>query len=355
VRRSPVLTEERQRLVRDNIGLVAVPIRRIFGVVRQPSRDREWDDLFQEGCLGLMQAAATFDPASNIAFTTYALMRIQNAVCRAATRAFQTVARAPDQPAKRVPLAHIAAPGRRDAAARDEKIAMVETIGVRLRHKYERAVRRAAEAVARRRAGQGRPTPVLALLMRDRYLVPDEDFRVSLRQIARNSGTAYASAVRADKALAAETRRLLRADPEFRELQRLARSHPEGLETPCNESVDRRLVHASADEMVRAMRAGPAARRARLLDLLEQLTSIGWDDVVRHRLHQMPPAHRERLFHTAESLDEPKTTPRRRKRRRSHNPTRDSTDGSAPRPVRRPNASPGSRRDPRASRCIISE
>lgn len=46
-------------LVRDNMGLVAVHLRRNV-VNLHPKWEREWDELFQEGYLGLIRAATAF-------------------------------------------------------------------------------------------------------------------------------------------------------------------------------------------------------------------------------------------------------------------------------------------------------
>ena len=92
LRRQPEpLTEEQRRLVRENIGLVGVHLRRHLADLAVPRRDREGDDLFQEGCLGLVQAARRFDPEGGIAFPAYALPRIHKAVSKALYRKFATV------------------------------------------------------------------------------------------------------------------------------------------------------------------------------------------------------------------------------------------------------------------------
>lgn len=85
------LTDEQQRLVRENIGLVSVHLRRYVGNLAFPRRDREWDDLFQEGCLGLIQAAVAFRQERGIPFAAFALARIHNAVSRALHCKFSTV------------------------------------------------------------------------------------------------------------------------------------------------------------------------------------------------------------------------------------------------------------------------
>ena len=77
------LTETQRRLVARNLGLVGLHLRRNVSNLAAPRRDREWDDLFQEGCLGLIQAAILFREDRGIAFAAFALPRIRNAVSRA--------------------------------------------------------------------------------------------------------------------------------------------------------------------------------------------------------------------------------------------------------------------------------
>jgi RNA polymerase sigma factor (sigma-70 family) len=43
------------------------------------------DDLIQEGSLGLLAAARTYDPAGGVPFTAYARLPIEDAICRALT------------------------------------------------------------------------------------------------------------------------------------------------------------------------------------------------------------------------------------------------------------------------------
>ena len=89
------LTPEQKRLVEENLGLVGTHVRRLVPARSSPRRDREWDDLFQEGCLGLAKAASSFDESKGVPFAAYALRRIQSAVSRALPRVFATV-RVPD-------------------------------------------------------------------------------------------------------------------------------------------------------------------------------------------------------------------------------------------------------------------
>jgi hypothetical protein len=85
------LTPEQKRLVRENIGLVGVHLKKGLGGKVHWHRAGHLDDLFQEGCLGLMRAAQAFDPARGIPFAAFALARIHAAVSRAIRTQFDVV------------------------------------------------------------------------------------------------------------------------------------------------------------------------------------------------------------------------------------------------------------------------
>ena len=56
-----------ETLAESNLGLVHTCARRFAG------RGADYDDLFQAGCVGLVKAAAAFDPSRGFAFSTYAV------------------------------------------------------------------------------------------------------------------------------------------------------------------------------------------------------------------------------------------------------------------------------------------
>ena len=372
------LSEDQQQLVRNHIGLVAGPLRRSVGRILHPRRHREWEDLFQEGCLGLIQAAMTFDPARGIPFPSYALPRIQHAVSRGVRRCFQTVALPVlrKKPAGAAKPAHetqnapaIGGPETtlvRDGAAFDEwpdaplpwptvqalgDVSLeddsaqkcheygtfdFETVGDRLREKYDRAARRAALHVVRTLPRRRAAHAAIALLLRERLLLPEEESRRPLRQIARESQTSYARVAQCEKRLIEETRRLLLADPEFGELRRRARAHPIGVHAPFDERLARDLRTLSADSYVRSLRCAPPSLRARLLMALEDIAAVGWEDVVRDRVERLPARRRERLFHLARALfDDPSEHPRRGRRRNPMNQRKRRPARTSPTPDRR--------------------
>lgn len=71
------MTDEQKNLVVDNIPLVGHLIKNIF---HKSPISPDYEDLFQEGCLGLCYAAKRFDPSRGLAFSTYAGTYIINTI-----------------------------------------------------------------------------------------------------------------------------------------------------------------------------------------------------------------------------------------------------------------------------------
>lgn len=67
------LTRDQQTLVEDNMALVPWVLTH---KLKRISSDPEWDDLMQDGAIGLCYAAARFDPALGNRFSTFAVQNI---------------------------------------------------------------------------------------------------------------------------------------------------------------------------------------------------------------------------------------------------------------------------------------
>lgn len=205
------LTERQRKLVADNLGLVGVHLRRYVHGHGRLRREGRLDDLRQEGCLALVQAARSYDAGCGVAFAAYALRRIRNAVSRelgwnsrggggpAGARARGCACRRRallefDPPDPRSVDRH-RPDGAHTGCAEDEDR------GERLRER----VRRALDAAARRYLNRSRPQPEDAAVVRgvveDRLLVGDPEHRASLRQIASESGCPLARVARCERKL----------------------------------------------------------------------------------------------------------------------------------------------------------
>ncbi len=268
------MTDEQRRLVEENMGLVGLHIRRHVGGLDRPTRDREWDDLFQEGCLGLVRAAKSFDAGKGVSFSAYAMRRIQAAVHQALGESFATVRvpvrarRGQGESAGRCGSVRTLEfdPPTRAAEARHHPCGVehAETIGVRIREKYDHAVR---EAV--RGAESTGSSDLLSRIVEERLLVPNTEQRVPLRQIAREQNSSYARTAYAEKRLRDDIRLTLTADPELDHLCREARRSEEGFDTPVDGPFKFKL-----DAMVRGRfrtmyrRAAPCHQASILAELL---------------------------------------------------------------------------------------
>lgn len=63
----PLLTPQQEQMVEDNLNLVTYVLKHYTRDIRY-----EWDDAYQYGCLGLVDAVCTFDSGKGFAFSTYA-------------------------------------------------------------------------------------------------------------------------------------------------------------------------------------------------------------------------------------------------------------------------------------------
>ena len=320
------LTEEQKRLVHDNVGLVAVHLRRRVADLSRPRHDREYDDLLQEGCLGLMQAAVRYRPERGIPFAAYALPRIHNAISRALSRRFATVY-VPPIPASRrlrtrtsvtgpdgagdrdrprvLPLTEEA--DRQVSARRfrgveaDSARAADETIGQRLGEIYERAVRAAGESAGTAASARGDRNKLTQLLVEERLLVPDEESRRSLRQIARDTRSSFARVTRCGQQLSETVRDLLETDPEFRELRRRARASPAGPATPVDEEIERELAEVNARELARRYRHAEPSAGARMLHDVLKASQTDIEGMIHDCFSRLSkPAQRQLLENTTE-------------------------------------------------------
>ncbi len=277
-----------------------------------PMRDREREDLFQEGCLGLIQAAATYPEQSSIPFAAFALPRIHGAVSRALHTKFHLI-RTPAQ-RKRTAKGDVDSEGtvsqprvhsmsdlqtRRlaDRRRHDPGSPSHETVGDRLRGKYERALRQAQGEVAGGASRRGDREQLVRTLVEDRFLIPSDESRTALRQIARQTSSSYARVADCDKQLTVAVRERLCADPEFEQLRQRARHHPRGVGRCVDPSLDRALAITGADAFVTRFRGAEPTQRGRMISGLLDLTGDDLHDALRACVQRLAEGDRERLLH----------------------------------------------------------
>ncbi len=325
------LTPEQQELVRDNLGLIGVHLRRFVPGLARPKRDREWPDLFQEGCLGLIRAAVDFDPARGIPFAAFALPRIHQAVSRALQEKFTMIARPKDARRRRgkrgrkeadpnerpgnAPLDPSSPPSVRSLSDSPVFYALSsrqnptespsgETIGDRLRGKYERALRHAAQRVQSVRAAARDDRPELIhRLVEERLLVPRTEARKALRRIARETGSSYARVADYEKKMIDMVRESLSADPEFVELRERSRHNPVGVLLELDDHTEADLAKASAAEFVRRFESADRSERSAMIEQLLDASPAGVKDVLANQIAGLPPEIREQILRPFAKVD----------------------------------------------------
>jgi len=235
------LTGEQRALAARNLGLVGVHLKRNVPRSGPPTRSRERDDLFQEGCLALVRAARTYDPVEHGgSFAAYALPRIRSAVHWALHEYFPTI-RVPvrvnrakgerggcgfaDRPPVAEELSYEIA---RDLPARSPVCEGEVTIWHAVRERYRRAVRLAvAEVQAGVRRGKN-AAKIVEAVAEERLLISRPERQTSLRAMARRLGTHKSRVMAHENRLRSSVRRHFAADPQLPVLIRLARRDPEG-------------------------------------------------------------------------------------------------------------------------------
>lgn len=238
--RLPALTLAQQELVRRHMGLVGVHLRNRVPTPRRPRRQREYDDLFQEGCVALARAAARWNPERDGVFAAYALPRIRGAIFRALHDGFTLVripARAAANFRKQSPGAGMSPPVHVLEINDELEKAMTvphrdsrpnETIRHALRRRYELAVRRTLEQMRQRTWRQRNPTPIMARIAEERMLVNSERERTALRQIARDFNISSGRASEYERNFVTAVRETLEADVQIRTLLEMAAEDANG-------------------------------------------------------------------------------------------------------------------------------
>ncbi len=285
------LTSEQRRLVEKNLGLVAVHLRRLLSPGDEPRRDREWEDLFQEGCFGLAGAAMTYDPRCGVPFAAYALRRIKMVVSRALSRAFATVhvpdgERSSDQGRHKVVSLRGDPPIRKPAdRQRPWSDDPPETIGDRVRSKYTQAVLDAKNAIC------GNPredrADMTERLATERWLVPAEEHRTRLRQIVRDTGSTYSRVTCAEQRMIAHIRDRLGNDAEFNELLSQARRSRWGMDTALDDEALERLSATLDARIGRMFQNAPEDRRALMLMHILRHSGITVEDRIRSLVRRL--------------------------------------------------------------------
>jgi len=300
----PVLTPEQRSLVAANIGLVGVHLRNRVPTPRQPTRQREYEDLFQEGCVALARAAATYNASRHGPFAAYALPRIRGAIHAALHEYFSTI-RVPIRICKRAKQDTDEANERHPAlnsvqeltpeVARHLPAAIPtgrggETIRHAIRQRYERAVRLALADLQTRSWRQRNPLPIMRRLAAERLLIAQEDERTPLRQIARESGISSGRISAYERQLADAVRAHFATDPQLPLLTAFAREDTQSYGGIVDDQRRRQLSQVELDAFAERFAKLDRARQAELVYGLIERSASAVGEVVRN-LYRLTIAH----------------------------------------------------------------
>ena len=332
------LTPSQQQLVRENMGLVAVHLkRRLPNERNRPDGADRWDELFQDGCVGLIRAAETFDPCRGVPFAAHALENIQRAVDRSARRGTSSV-RLPDrqergsrtsrpqrsgrrrndpfdgpgQPPKVIPCPPEVLDGHpapsaephdpeTSTAGRPTGLDAGRTLGELIHEKIHAAAHVALDSIRRTSQGRKGRTELAARLVQERILVADEQARTSLREIAERSGSSYGRVATCEDQLRRGIRRLLDMEREFQLLGQLAESDPSGPHRLVDPGVMARLCDSAADQLLELFTGAPRAGQAEIL--LTAVEGVGLDFTALFRAYAVRLDAAERTAWLAECLN----------------------------------------------------
>ena len=350
------LTPDQKRLVEDNLGLVGVQLRRYAQPWSAPRSNREWEDLFQEGCLALMDAARNHPATCGIPFAAYALPRIRASLGIAIERLFSNIRtplprrgrRRPDDDGRDHASRNYPqqVPGdreldRRPCAARHDPgfPHAGETLGDRVRTRLDRAVRKAAADVSAKPDRRGDLAALVTQIVDGRLTRPDEESRCSLRGLAEKTHSTYGRVVDCEKRLLARVRHHLHRDPVFAVLRQSARDHAGGIHAPIDADLEQTLNERLVAEWGRRYRLASDEQQARALLHLVRHTPGGDAALAQDLFATLPSSGRELLVESMpEAYDHPANRapedddPRPRPKRRSAEPAR----VRGPRPARPP-------------------
>jgi hypothetical protein len=261
----PPLSPDQRRTVEKHLPLVTTCLE-AFARRSKHARDRNvrWE-LFQEGCLGLMEAVARFRPESRRSFARFACSRILHGFRRWGRRQAWGGFRVYDSRAQRKRRDSDADPKvrsldpsavqflrdhRRPSVSMDPDRPPCETIGERIGERMQRA---AQCAVIRVEDSDDPPgSRMLAeRILADRLMVPEEAQRDTLRGLARATGSPMGRVRRCDARLRQALREVLEEDGEVSRLRAAARRSRRGMSRPLDAGLQDRLRREEAEDFAR--------------------------------------------------------------------------------------------------------
>ncbi|MGB0715970.1 MAG: sigma-70 family RNA polymerase sigma factor [Phycisphaerae bacterium] len=293
----PRLDDKRQALVRKHLGLVTIHLNRFVPGLTTEEDGRAWDDLYQEGCLGLARAASRYQDDCGIPFAAYAIPRIHNAVSLALQEYEMKKARQAGRRRWHDNIEDKREPG----SVMSSPIDIIashgcETVGDRIRQKYERAVADAARTVSAGNSTRGDRIDLVRALVGKRFLIPSPDQRTPLRQIARETRSSYGRVADCSRVMTTLIGHYLQLDPEFKLLDRVRNASSSGNNHIINDELESKLLQVCKDELnARLRNRNNVTRLAILKKILESLPHAT-TTFINATLPRLSPRAREELL-----------------------------------------------------------
>jgi len=289
----PALTHSQQQLVNQHIGLIRLHLRNRVPTPQEPQRNREYEDLFQEGCVALVRAASRYQPDRHGSFPTYALPRIRGAIHAALTEKFSMV-HVPTR--ARLAAAHSkeAEPGwptvfegLDDALqiASPTKSCTLESQGTirhALRQRYEMATRHALADLQSRTWPRRDPSPIMARIAAEHLFIAEESQRTPLRQIARECNISSGRIGDYTQKLKEVMKQHFQADAQVPLLIRFAREDSDGFDGILESQRQEEILQAELDDFESRFAELSTPARAELTYRLIEQSTPAVTEVVRN-------------------------------------------------------------------------
>lgn len=248
------LSTGQRRLVESHLPLIHLTLRRTHSLVEHATAARERSELFQEGCLALMEAVRTHDPCRHGVFAAFAMARIHYAMSRFAHEQHNLI-RVPYMTQRRrkqfrksheqdrhspEPLPRVVAlresrssPHRRHsrelAAQRLTRTGDETTIGDLVRERLDYAACNVAARMRESARSTDGNRKLVDLCMRERWTVPEPAEQTSIRQLARKLGCSISRITHCEERFRKRLAETLERDARCQRLIDIARRRLAGM------------------------------------------------------------------------------------------------------------------------------
>ncbi|MBX3394409.1 MAG: hypothetical protein KF841_03475 [Phycisphaerae bacterium] len=257
------LSRRQRAIVERHLPLVRLTIRRHSGLARRDRDCRDPAELFQEGCLALVEAVRSHEADRHGAFASFAMSRIHFAISRYAheqchpirmpfisqrrernranTLTYCASDCRPEEVVRPVVVQYndttVAYPDEAGAAAAAAKDARshdvpIATVGDLVRERLHEAVQWSVAELCRGSRSRAKTLRLVRRCLAERWMVPEPSARASLRELAGALSCSVGRITHTEARFRRIVSRKLLQDDEFVALTRLARVHPAGMKRP---------------------------------------------------------------------------------------------------------------------------